>query len=168
MTTKTTYILTLLFLISGFFVSGQNNTESKNEITESNFTLTISTYNHAELIFNGTLSYKLTENTLTINRRSINNADTVLISYPIDVNSVEQIKNIDLDSLNNFYFNHCVVATSGNEYFVSVTNDNINKKIRLHSFYNKQIELLINELNKHIPENLKIHYLTSETKQDCE
>jgi hypothetical protein len=169
MTTKTTYILTLLFLTYGLFACGQNNAENKSVKTESKFSLTISTYNHAEQIFNGTLTYKLTKNILTISRRTMfSDKDTILLTKPVDANSIDQIQNIRLDSLKDFYFNNCIMATSGNEYFVSTTNDPVKKTIHLHHYYDRQIEMLINELNKHIPDNLRINYLTSETKQDCE
>lgn len=93
--------------------------------------------------------------------------DTLLFSKKIDKNSLEQIKNIRLDSLQDFYFNYCIMATSGNEYFVSTTVDTITKKISLHHYYNSQIERLINELNKHVPYTLKHNYLTKDTQQDC-
>jgi len=93
--------------------------------------------------------------------------DTILLSKKIDTNSIEQIKNIRLESLKDFYFNYCIMATSGNEYFISTTIDTVNKKISLHHYYDKQIERLINELNKNIPDDLKLDYLTNDTKQNC-
>ncbi len=94
--------------------------------------------------------------------------DTILFSKRIDDNSIEQIESIRIDSLKDFYFNNCIMATSGNEYFISTTIDTVNKKIALHHYYDKQIEKLITELNKNIPDIFKLDYLTSETKQDCE
>lgn len=75
-----------------------------------------------------------------------------------------------IDSLDDFYFNKCVMATSGNEYSISIVNDTIKKTIRLHAYFEEHIEMLINELNKHIPDSLQISYYTIERKkeQDCE
>jgi len=163
MTTKTIYLLTLLFL-----TCGQNSAENKSVETESRFSLTISTYNHAEQIFNGTLSYELTGNFLTISSRALFSVkDTILLRKPVNASSMNQIQNISLDSLNDFYFNNCVALTSGNEYYILTTNDTVKRTIHLHHYYIDQIEMLINELNKQIPDNLKIKYLTRETKQDC-
>lgn len=150
MTTKATYILTILILTCGLLVYGQNLTTHKPIKTKSNFLLTISTYNHAERIFNGTLTYKLDDSILTISRRAMfSNKDTTLLSKTVDSNSLDRIKNIRLDSLKDFYFNYCIMATSGNEYFVSITTDQTSKKINLHCYYEPQVARLINKLNKH-------------------
>ena len=168
MTTKTTYILTIIILTCGLFVLGQNTASIKHEKSNSKFSLSISTYKHAEQIFKGTMIYNLTNNNLTIRKRTLfSDKDTILFSKIIETNSIDQIKNIRLDSLKDFYFNYCVMATSGNEYFISTTIDTVKNNISLHHYYDKQIERLVNELNKNIPDNLKLDYLTNETKQDC-
>ncbi len=168
MTTKLNYILTLIILTCGLIACGQNFQTNESKIDNSKFLLTISTYNHAEQIFKGTLTYKLNENVLTISRRTMfSDKDTTLSSITVDANSLERIKKINLDKLKDFYFNNCVMTTSGNEYFVSTTLDTVTKTIHLHHYYDRQIEVLINELNKHITDSLKIDYLTNDTKQDC-
>jgi hypothetical protein len=94
--------------------------------------------------------------------------DSILFSKKLDTNSIEKLEKIRLDSLEDFYFNHCIMGISGNEYFISTTIDTVNKKISLHNYYNEQIEKLIKELNKNIPESFKLDYLPKDTKQDCE
>jgi hypothetical protein len=168
MTTKTTYILTILILTCGL-ISCEQNTASQEPIkSKSNFSLSITTYNHAEQLFNGITTYDLKNDTFKIHRSFMfSDKDTILLSKIIDNNSIDQIKNIRLDSLKDFYFNYCIMATSGNEYFISTTIDTVNKEISLHHYYNEQIERLINELNKNIPDNFKLDYLTKDTNQDC-
>ena len=157
--------MTILILTYELFACGHDTVSNE---PKSNFSLSISTYNHAEQIFKGITTYNLTNDTLTIRKAFIfSDKDTILLSKKIDTNSIDQIKNIRLDSLKDFYFNYCIVATSGNEYFISTTIDTVSKKISLHHYYDKQIEELINELNKNIPDNLKFNYLTKETKQAC-
>ncbi len=168
MTTKLTYILTIVLLICGSFTGGQILFTNELKSSNSKYSLTISTYNHAERIFEGILTYKLEENVLTISRRTIfSNEERTLFSKKVDSISLGRIRNIDLNKLKDFYFNKCIMMTSGNEYFVTTMLDTVSKTIHLHHYYNKQIEILINELNRSIADSLKIDYLTSDTKQDC-
>jgi hypothetical protein len=166
MKTKQPFIFTLLMLTCKLFAFGQ--TLQKNQSENSKYSLTISTFNHAELIYNGILTYKLDMNILTISRRNMFfEKDTILLSKIVDTMSVNKIKNIQIENLHDFYFNKCVMSTSGNEYSVTTKVDKVTKTIQLHHYYNKQIEILINELNKQIIDSLKINYLTSDSKQDC-
>lgn len=136
---------------------------------ESDFSLSITSYNHAEEIFNGIMTYTLKNDTLKIHRSFMfSDKDTLLFSKKIDNKSINRIQNIRLDSLKDLYFNYCVMTTSGNEYYISTTIEDRNKTISLHHYYNEQIERLINELNYSIPAKLKLVYLTKDTKQDCE
>jgi len=152
----------------GLFACGQDATLKETAKSNSNFSLSITTYNHAEQIFNGITTYSLTKDTLTIHKKFMfSDKDTILFSKKLDFNSIDQIEKIRLDSLEDFYFNYCIMATSGNEYFISTTIDTVNKEISLHHYYNQQIDRLINELNKNIPDSFKLDYLTKETKQDC-
>ena len=141
MMTKMTYIFTILILTCEFITCGQSTTSKLPIKTISNFSLSITTYNHAEQLFKGTTTYYLKNDTLKIHRSFMfSDKDTILLSKKIDNNSLERIKNIRIDNLKDFYFNHCVMATSGSEYFISTTIDTVNKKITLHHYYNKQIE----------------------------
>ena len=178
------HILILLFLFFFLFACGQNKKSENNSIdtesefsennlidtTISKFSLTISTCNHATLLFEGYLIYNLTDSILSISRKfTIPENDTVLLlTKTIDRNSIYKIQNIRIDSLEDFYFNFCIMPTSGDIYNVStIINDTIKKTIHLHHYYEEHIEMITSELDKHIPNNLKINYLTRETKQDC-
>jgi len=162
------YLLTIVILNLGLSSCGQTVQINDNENADSIYSLSISTYNHAEQMIHGILTYDLVKNDLTISKKhTFSDRDIILLEKTIDDNALNQIQNIRLDSLENYYFNACILATSGDEYSVSVSNDTITKTIDLHHFYHKQIETLFNELNKQIPDSLKIRYLTSDTKQDC-
>lgn len=162
--TKTTDIM-LFVLTIGLFALGQ---DPKTKETRSKFSLSISTYNHAEQMFSGVTTYYLTDSLLSIRKSSMwSNMDTLLFSKKIDPRSVGQIKDISLDKLNNLYFNYCIMATSGNEYFIPKTVDTITQKISLHHYYEPQIEKLFEQFNKHIPDKLIHDYLTKDTQQDC-
>ena len=159
---KTTSLLIILILTCSLFACGQHTptTESKPEIT--NFSVTISTYNHAGQMSDGTLIYHLKDSVLTVSKRYMfSESDTVLFSKVIEVYKIERIRNIKINDLEDFYFNEHVLGTSGQEYYVSVTHDTITKKIHLHHYYHERIEKLITELNNLAPEKYRIPYLKS-------
>ena len=179
------WIVLHILILSFLFVCGQNKKSENNSIdtesefsennlvdnTISKFSLTIDKCNHATLLFEGYLIYNLTDSILSISREfTILGNDTVLLlTKTIDRNSIYKIQNIRIDSLEDFYFNRCILPTSGNRYNVStIINDTIKKTIHLHHYYEEHIEMITSELDKHIPDDLKINYLTRETKQDCE
>jgi hypothetical protein len=162
------YIFTLFFLTPCLFLFSQNNVLNEPINSTSKFSLSISTFNHAEQIYNGITTYELTNDSLIIRKNFLNSEkESILLTKKIDNNSLKKIKNIHLDNLKNFYFNYCTMPTSGTEYFITISTETYNNKITLHHFYEKQVERLINELNELIPDNLKLQYLTIETKQDC-
>ena len=168
MMTKTTYILTIFILTCGLLAFGQDNAAKRPKESKSKFSLSISTYNHAEQMFNGVTTYNLTDSLLTVRESSMcSELDTLLFSKKLDDNSIYQIESIQLDSLKDFYFNYCIMATSGNEYFISKTVDTITQKISLHHYYEPQIEKLFEQINKHVPDKLKHDYLAKDTQQDC-
>jgi len=168
MTKKKKYIFILLFLTCGLLVFGQDNVSKEPKNSLSKFSLSISTFNHAEQLYKGITTYNLTNDSLIIRKTFLfSNKETILLSKKIDNNSIDQIKNIHLDNLKDFYFNYCIMATSGTEYLIKISTEIYNNKISIHHYYVKQIEKLINELNKIIPDNLKLEYLTKDIKQDC-
>jgi len=79
----------------------------------------------------------------------------------------DEIRSLALNTLQEYYFNNCVMITSGNEYRISITDGMTSKRIRLHHYYLKQIEQLVAIINNQSPEKYRIHYLTESTKQDC-
>jgi hypothetical protein len=165
---KTIIFVTIFFLTCGVFSCCRNTIPSEPINGNSNFSISISAYNHAEQIFNGKTIYKLTTDTLTIHKSFLySDKDSILFTRKLDLNAIERIKKIRLDSLESYYYNSCVMATSGDEYLISATMDSVNMEISLHHYYHEQIEKLINELNKNIPDSIKLDYLKKNTKQDC-
>jgi hypothetical protein len=146
----------------------------QDEVDYHQVVLIIRTYNHAEAIFTGIRTYNLSGDSLTIIRepsilirgKSIEK-DTIL-SKPVSAEYLTRIKDVKLDTLNNFLYNHCVMATSGSEYYITHLRDTVSQTINVHHYYHPTIERLINEFNKEIPEDLKIRYVTSKTIQDCD
>lgn len=155
-------ILALLLLL--FFASpsaGQDTTA---------FKLTFTTYNHAERIFNGTTTYILTPSWLKVAKTYYGDTNSKTVyskSLSKKQKVASSISNIRLDSLKEFYFNYCVMATSGNEYFLDYLNNSTNKRIRLHHYYLKELDDIIQIINSNLPKKYRIRYLTRNTKQDC-
>lgn len=154
----------LLFAIVSF---GQNH-QLPNDVAK--FRLTISTYNNAEKIFNGTTTYVLTESSIKVVKTS--ELDT--ISDTIYTKAISKSKNISsiiekirIDSLKDFYSNNCVMITSGDEYFIEYTTASENKNITIHHYYLKEVEDIVKIINENLPSKYMIHYLTKDTKQDC-
>ncbi len=160
----------LMLLIFTFGLCSCVNSLSKKEgqKDKSTFWLSISTFNHAERLYSGTLSYVLSNDSLTIKRTQLfSDSTTLLFSKALGSTSINHIKNIPLDNLKDFYVNKCVMLTSGNEYYISTKKDTVEKSIWLHHYYEKHVEQLIQEVNKLIPDTLEIYYMTSEMEQDC-
>ncbi len=141
-----------------------NNNYQKKEC----YFLNITTFNHAQKAYEGTFIYMVTDDHLVItNTKESRFRDDVLLFKKLDKKSIEKLKKINLYNLENNYFNKCILTTSGNEYFINIEDKINEKEIHLHHFYNPKIAELITELNKHIPKKLKLEYVSSATKQDC-
>lgn len=135
--------------------------------TQHAFSLSIFTFSHATLI-EGTMTYTIKNNRLkSIRHGMFSKQNTVLLSRKLTSDDIEQFRGIPISTLKDFYYNNCVMATSGEEYGVTVTNDSVTKTVRLHHYYEPQIEKLMQCLNHFLPEELKINYANSATKQDC-
>jgi hypothetical protein len=159
---KTITICLLAFLVYG--LSQNSHLFSKN----TDFSLIFSTFNHSELIFKGQMIYKLKNDSFTIIRRTIfEDSDSLVFSKTIEKNLVTQIMAINLDTLQNYYFNKCILSTSGTEYEVSIRADTVSKTIYLHHFYHKEIDRLIVVINKIAPNKYKIDNIARNTKQNC-
>jgi len=163
------YSTFLIFLIYSTFSFGQNDSTSVQSNTSySKFTLTFSTFNHAYWILNGTTTYKLTNTSIEVTNTSFGDKKgKVIFRKTFRDSLVSDINNIGLDSIEDFYFNYCVMVTSGNEYFISFKTAKMTKKVDLHHYYLKQVADMVNIINSQLPDKHKIHYLTRNTKQDC-
>lgn len=156
-------------LIFVLVACGQTIASKETETDKSTYSLSITTYNHAERFMHGTTTYSLSGNTLTIQKRFLNEDKVkVLYSKQQDAGSIDRIRNVQLDTLEDFYFNYCIMPTSGNEYFITITKDSVTKKISLHHYYHATIEQLFIEVNKVIPKKWKLNYLPKDIEQDCE
>lgn len=157
MTTSLQTLLFPVFSLLTFLANGQS--------TEP-FSISFNTYNHAELLSGGT-SFILNNDSLVIKKGGIKTG-RIVFSKEIDKKIIDEIRSLGLNSLEEYYFNNCVMITSGNEYRISFTDGKTFKRICLHHYYLKQIEQLVVIINNQIPEKYKINYQTGKTKQDCE
>ena len=165
---KIAYLIIILNLVLSNSNQALAISKPKPSDKRSFYSLTLRKYNHDELI-NGELTFKLNNDRFTIAKNQlINQNDNLLYSKKIRESLIDQLKSIKLDTLQNYYFNRCVLATSGTEFFISISKDTIKKDIYLHHYYNQQIEQLISNLNKLIPDKYKIKYMSPDTKQDCD
>ncbi len=159
----------IITLISGLSACQQTTSNEHSKKYPSNFSIVLSTYNHAELLFEGITSYKINHNILTVsNKSTLSQKDTVLYVENLSANQIIDIELIRLDTLSEMYNNNCVMPTSGSEFEISILKDGKTENINLHHYYHKQVEQLIIELNKLLPEIYTIQYLTNNTKQDCQ
>jgi hypothetical protein len=164
-------IILLTFVAYGIYKNSHtvSTTKPKSFGDNTNFSLSLRTFNHAEWLSKGVMIYKLKDDSFIISRHTIfQETDSVLFSKIIERNLVEKVLVMKLDTLKSFYFNECVMATSGAEFDISIKRDTMSKNIQLHHYYHKQIEQLIIELNKAIPNEYKIDYMDLDTEQDCD
>ena len=155
----------LVLLLVCFYSSvslGQDST--------ADFELTFTTFNHAERIHDGTTTYVLTESTLKVMKTYLFDPKSKTVfskSIRRGEKLVLNINNVRLDSLEDFYYNFCIMGTSGNEYFLDLKNVAGKKSISLHHYYLKQLEDLILLMNEYLPNRHRIHYLSKDTEQGC-
>lgn len=155
----------LLFILSVTALPGFAQPEKDS----TRFSLTLSFYNHAELVYNGATTYHFTNDYLGISRRNLfDKEEKALYSANIGKAVSDPIKMLRLDTLQMIYSNPCVMSTSGNEYFISIETGTKEKRLHLHHYYHPQIEQLINAMNAIVPEEHRIPYMSKDTKQDCD
>lgn len=163
------YILAHSILAFALCSCGQSNEPKNAKEDNSTFSLSLSVYNHAERLFNGTTIYSLTNDSLIISKHFMfSEKDTIVLSKRVNPATINQIKQLRLDTLQDFYINNCIMLTSGNEYYISMTNDSVIHETSLHHYYHEQVEKLILELNNLIPKKYQLNYLPKSMEQDCE
>lgn len=119
----------------------------------------------------GFTTYTLTESSIQVTNRSLGDSiSKTLYSKTLSKTSrlLTSIKKIRLDSLKNFYFNQCVMITSGDEYYLDFTNDLLTKKIHLHHYYLEQIDEIVKLLNNNLPKKHRFSYVSRDIEQDCD
>ena len=148
-------------------VYGQDSDSIKTDNKET-FMISFSRYNHAERIYDGTWTYSIKENVLEIRRRTLfAEEDSLIFKSTLENNALTNIKTLSLDSLSDYYFNECIMITSGEEYYITYVNGQKEKQVHLHHYYHSLVEQIVNEINLLIPKEFKVRYLTKETEQDC-
>ena len=164
---------TILFFLLASTTFGQHE-PSKEKIAYKDsiytFKLTFSTFNHAELIFEGAATYQLTESSISIKKKFfLDTSDKVVYKRKIQKsrNCLLAITQLRLDTLKDYYFNYCVMITSGNEYFLDYSSNSETKHITLHHYYLKQLDDIIQIFNANLPKKYRIDYLTKDEKQGC-
>ena len=70
--------------------------------------------------------------------------------------TLEQLSNINIDTLRDFYSNNNIM--DGQYITVELNKQGKVKEISLDNYYNKQIGIIITQLNKFIPKEYKIIY----------
>lgn len=141
---------------------------AQNEKDSTHFVLSLSFYNHAELVYNGAMTYRFTNDYLGISRRNLfDKEEKPVYSANIGRAVSDPVRILRLDTLQMIYDNSCVMSTSGNEYFISIETGGTERRMHLHHYYHPQIEQLINTINAIVPEENRIPYMSKGTKQDC-
>lgn len=164
-------LILIIITIYASIVFGQSQS-FKDSLDSSplKFSLTLSTFNHAERISSGTTTYQLTDTSIqVINTPFRDKKGKVLFSklFPTLQKTLITINSIRLDTLKDLYFNNCVMATSGNEYSLDFKSPSMIKHISLHHYYLKQLDNIVQLINSSVPQNYQLLYLGQDTKQDC-
>lgn len=137
----------------------------------TSFRLILITFNHAEQIYKGSTTYLLTSSSIKVtNTPFLDSNKSKLVYYnkfskPGEV--VETINKLTIDSLQEVYYNYCIMPTSGNEYILEYLSHSKSKQITLHHYYLKQLHDIVEVINSHLPRKYQIQYLQKDTKQDC-
>jgi len=156
----------LLILVSCGQVSnkpGKSNTGKENpKIKLIPFELIVEDQDHC---MSHTFIYKFSDKKMEIfSRCDVNiigmrkgeNIDTVYRSDLKCNETLKMLSNINLDSLQEGYFNRCII--DGSQLNVKLSKDNKSKTIYLGNYYQADIGLAIELINKLTPEKYKIWY----------
>lgn len=153
----------LVALFHSLLVFGQDQPNS--------FSITFSTFNHADRIFDGVTTYALTPSSIKVTKIYFGDTiATTLYSKKIRKGRslAARLSQIDMDSLKQYYDNYCILPVSGDEYFLDFTCNLTTKSIRLHHYYLKELDDIIDLINSNLPRKYRFRYLTEHEKQDCE
>jgi hypothetical protein len=153
---------TITFFIYWSVSFGQNQIDK--------FSISFSTFNHAERIFAGTTTYLLTETSIKVKKTYLGETSSKTI-YSKKIKNRQSLiltlAKIDIDTLKDYYFNYCIMITSGDEYFLNFTHNSQKKSIRLHHYYLTQLDDIIQIINSNLPNKYRFQYLSKDVKQDC-
>lgn len=162
------FVLIGFLLMNFLYGSAANMVAGKLPEDSSRFSLILSFYNHAELVYKGSMTYHITEDYLGISRHNLfEKKKKPVYSANIRKAVSDSLISMNLDTLSYYYYNYCIMSTSGNEYFISIENNGTEKRTYLHHYYHPQVERLIHIINALVPEEYRISYMKQNTKQDC-
>lgn len=142
--------------------ANQNTGIENSEIKLIPFELTVEDADHS---ISHTLIYELTEkNLIIISRSDFNivgmrkgeNTDTVFKTDLKPNAALQKLSNINLDSLQESYFNHCII--DGSQITVRLKKAKKSKEIHLSNYYQSDIGLIIELINSLTPKDHKIWY----------
>ena len=153
-------LLIFLFYYSVAFGQSQSN----------KFSISFSTFNHAERIYNGSTTYHLTDTSIKVSKTYFGDtASKIIYSKKIKHNQtlISQLSKIQVDTLEDYYFNFCVMMTSGDEFYLDFTQNSTKKSISLHHYYLKQLDDIVQVINSTLPSKYQFRYLNKDEKQDC-
>ena len=156
--------------ISGVLIFLIYCSASFGQIQSDRFRVSFSTFNHAERIFNGTTTYTLTESSIKVTKTYFGDTASKTVYSKKIKNSqalISALDKIEVDTLKDFYFNYCVMITSGDEYFLDFIKNSTRKSISLHHYYLKQLDDIIQLIDSNLPSKYQFRYLNNDEKQDC-
>lgn len=156
--------------ILGFLILLINCSVAFGQGESDRFNISFSTFNHAERIFNGTTIYLLTESSIKVTKMYFGDTtSTTVYSKKIKRNQplISALNKIEVDSLKDYYFNYCIIMTSGDEYSLDFIKNSTKKSINLHHYYLKQLDDVIQLINSNLPSKYRFQYLNKDEKQDC-
>ncbi len=161
----------VLFFTSFAFGQSQSGKDNISKDSIGKFRLSFSTFNYAARVYSGTTTYILTESSLKVTKAFFGSTKRKTI-YSKSNSKIQKIASaimqIGLGSLDEFYYNYCVMVTSGDMYFLDFTIDSTTKNVILHHYYLKQLDDIIKLINSGLPKKYQFQYLTKDTKQDCD
>ena len=176
--TQTLTILSFLILFACGQVANKSANDKTKNVTPENkcipFELTVE---DADYSMSQTFIYKISNNKIEIFSRSdVNivgmrkgqNIDTVFESNLKCNATLKKLSNINLDNLQDTYFNHCIM--DGSQVTVKLYKGDKSKKVYLSNYYQSEIGLLIELVNNLTPKKYKIWYDKStllKGQEDC-
>lgn len=80
---------------------------------------------------------------------------------------LKEIEKLRLDTLSKLYKNECIDSESGYDYEVTLIKKSKATSIKLQHYYKWEIDSLFILLNKHLPQEFQIKYLSKDNQQDC-
>lgn len=138
---------------------------------DSAFKISFTTFNHAQRLYNGITTYILTASSIKVKKVFLGDTTSKTVFARRIGNKHNLIATFDklrLDSIEDYYFNYCVMITSGNEYFLTFENRTTKRRVSLHHYYLKQFDDIVQIINANLPRKYRCQYLTKDTKQDCQ